>query len=640
MMKPLLNPISLALTLGFCSAANAQVNSSLPVVVISAQPLIEELRVDEFAMSSAVIGEAQLRDLNAVDLAAALRRTPGVQISRYNPVGSFGGDQGGAVFIRGMGVSRPGSEIKSYIDGLPFYMGVWNHPLLDLLPVNAMRNITVNKSPQLHNNGNNFASINLETRRARQEGLQGNLKVAFGSYSTLIEQADLTGQYADWDFVLAQGHAKSNGHRLNAEGELTNLLAKLNYRLDTNWRLSLSALALDNKAKDPGDTRLSAAKLAPQYNTRGNLLSVSVQHQHGNWQGEFKLYQGRGHGDWLQQAGLDGDTLSNFKSSGVHWQERYQSNTGFTFIAGYDYDKVSGDVQFNRVAPAPRASFDAPEFNISSAYLSAAQQIGLSEGWKLTPSVGLRHYQHNQLASETAAQLGLILSQDTFSAFANWSQGVNYPGQEVAVLSALIPPMAQSWKKLQAERLDHLEAGIKYQPNQTWQIDAMVFRDKLKNRYIFGFPPDVPPPPQFLNFGGYTTQGWELAARYRYSTETTVVASFTGLAPGLDNLPYSPKQAISAGVNTRLAGFNLALDAVYQSEVRALNRARAAGAVNNEKLAGFTVLNGRLAYPLQWQAKSAEIYLALDNLLNRDYAYRPGYPMPGRSAQLGVTLGF
>ena len=44
-----------------------------------------------------------------------------------------GGDEGGAVYVRGLGASRPGSEIKTYVDGIPFYMGVWNHALLDLL---------------------------------------------------------------------------------------------------------------------------------------------------------------------------------------------------------------------------------------------------------------------------------------------------------------------------------------------------------------------------------------------------------------------------------------------------------------------------------------------------------------------------
>ena len=41
-------------------------------------------------------------NLNAADLGTALRRTPGVNISRYNPIGSFGGAEGGGIFIRGM----------------------------------------------------------------------------------------------------------------------------------------------------------------------------------------------------------------------------------------------------------------------------------------------------------------------------------------------------------------------------------------------------------------------------------------------------------------------------------------------------------------------------------------------------------
>ena len=119
--------------------------AQLPTVTVVANPIIEEVRTDAYSAVSAVVTESQLKDLNAVDLASALRRTPGVSISRYNPVGSFGGDQGGAVMIRGMGASRPGAEIMTYIDGIPFYMPNWGHPLLDMLPVNGMSSITVLK---------------------------------------------------------------------------------------------------------------------------------------------------------------------------------------------------------------------------------------------------------------------------------------------------------------------------------------------------------------------------------------------------------------------------------------------------------------------------------------------------------------
>ncbi len=43
------------------------------------------------------VSEQQIDDLYAQDLTSALRRVPGVVISRYNPIGAFGGGDGGAV---------------------------------------------------------------------------------------------------------------------------------------------------------------------------------------------------------------------------------------------------------------------------------------------------------------------------------------------------------------------------------------------------------------------------------------------------------------------------------------------------------------------------------------------------------------
>jgi len=99
-------------------------SQSLPEVTVTASPVIDSNKTDRFGSYSTTVSDDQVQDLNAIDLASALRRTPGVSISRFNPVGSFGGEEGGAVHIRGMGTTRPGSEIKTYIDDIPFYMGV------------------------------------------------------------------------------------------------------------------------------------------------------------------------------------------------------------------------------------------------------------------------------------------------------------------------------------------------------------------------------------------------------------------------------------------------------------------------------------------------------------------------------------
>ncbi len=167
-----LSPISLAMaSVLAASSATAVLAAEVPTeVIVTARPIIDGNVVDAQGAVSTVVTEDQLRDLNAIDLSAALRRTPGVAVSRFNPVGSFGGSEGGAVYVRGMGSSRPGSEIKTYIDGVPFYMGVWNHSLLDLLPVNGVERISVHKGPQPQRYGNTFSAIELATRRATTDG--------------------------------------------------------------------------------------------------------------------------------------------------------------------------------------------------------------------------------------------------------------------------------------------------------------------------------------------------------------------------------------------------------------------------------------------------------------------------------------
>ncbi|MGH8685478.1 MAG: TonB-dependent receptor [Nitrosospira sp.] len=615
-------------------------STTLSPVVVTANPIIDRVRIDPFSSTSAVVTESQLRDQNAFDLATALRRTPGVQISRYNPVGGFGGDQGGAVYIRGMGVSRPGSEIKTYIDGVPFYMGVWNHPLLDLLPVNGMQSITVYKSPQPQINGNNFASINLETKRATEDGVQANGRISGGYFSTFIEQVDLVGRRGNVDFMLAQGHAQSNGHRPNASGELNNVMGRIGVRLNANWSIGTSFLYVDNQARDPGDNRLPAPAVAPQYNTQAGMVSVFVSHRHGNWRGDFRMYHNRGQGNWLHQPGLEGDQFNSFQMTGVRWKEEFSLWKGGVIVAGLDSDWVSGDVRFNRVAPAPQGSFNTPTFRVTSPYVALSQKIELNQNWSLVPAIGMRVYDHSVFRTRTSPHAGLSLVSEKITIFGNVSRGINYPGLEAPVLSSLIPPLGQTWKQLAAEELNHAEVGVKLTPTDATQIDISVFVDQVKNRYIFGFPPNVPPPPQFLNLGTYVMRGAEIAIRQNITRNWTVFGGLTLLDPSIDNLPYTPERAVTAGINGQMGPIRLTVDAQYQSSILALSRPRAAGDVATERVDPFAIMNARLSYQLPMLGKRGEIFVAMENLLDSNYAYRPGYPMPGRWGQIGLSASF
>ncbi|HPS78378.1 MAG TPA: Plug domain-containing protein, partial [Thermoanaerobaculaceae bacterium] len=68
-------------------------------VKVVAPPIVEGDRVTPFATQVSSVSDRQVDDLNAGDLANALRRMPGVTISRYELVGSYGGGDGGAVYV-------------------------------------------------------------------------------------------------------------------------------------------------------------------------------------------------------------------------------------------------------------------------------------------------------------------------------------------------------------------------------------------------------------------------------------------------------------------------------------------------------------------------------------------------------------
>ena len=147
----------------------------------------------------------------------------------------------------------------------------------------------------------------------------------------------------------------------------------------------------------------------------------------------------------------------------------------------------------------------------------------------------------------------------------------------------------------------------------------------------------MPPPPQFINLGSYLMKGSELSVRQALTQAWTLFAGLTLLDPSIDNLPYAPQKALSFGLNGQAGTVRIAFDMQHQSELLALSQSRNAGTINTQRIDGFSVANVRVAYPVPALGKKGEVFLAMENLFDRSYAYRPGYPMPGRWSQIGLS---
>lgn len=618
---------------GACAlACTAGIVQAQDTVTITARPVVEANRVDTFGSLSTEVGEAQLRDLNALDLPSALRRTPGVQVSRFNPVGSFGGDEGGAVYVRGLGASRPGSEIKTYVDGIPFYTGVWNHPLTDLLPVHGMQSVSVLKGPQPQVVGNTFAAIDLVPKRAKKDGLAADLRLSGGSFGTAVEQATLQWRQGAVDVSLAQGFAESDGHRDGADGRLGSLLGQVGWRLSPQWELGALGLWTENKVGDPGQDGLPATRTG-RFDTRGTLAALSLSHDHGGWHGRVQVYANEGQGFWHDNPN-QADVLSPFRLSGLRWRESVSPWSGGDLVAGLDIDRMGGSVAFNGFT-----AFSGETQRLTSPYAAISHTLQAG-GWLITPSGGVRLYRHSVLGNSSAPHLGLLASPGKgLQLRLNAARGLNHPGLDAALLNTIVPPLAgapTSWRDLDPERMDHLEAGLAWNPAPGTTLDVAVFNDKLSNRYVFAFPPAVTQP-SFTNLGDYRVRGAEFSANLAVGRELALYGGLTLLSASLADLPYAPKRALSLGATWRSGPWRVAADAQAQAGMFVLNKGRD-GASNSARVAGFGVLNLRVAYALAALGPRGEVFMALENLTDRSYAFRTGYPMPGRSGQLGLNF--
>jgi len=117
-----------------------------------------------------------------------------------------------------------------------------------------------------------------------------------------------------------------------------------------------------------------------------------------------------------------------------------------------------------------------------------------------------------------------------------------------------------------------------------------------------------------------------------------VFGGVTTLDSSLSNLPYAPKTAVSVGVNGKISEYRVAFDAQHQSSMYSLTQDR--GDFNPNQVGSLTVANARVARPVAALGKKGEVYVAVNNLLDANYQYNAGYPMPGRNFRVGLIASF
>jgi outer membrane receptor protein involved in Fe transport len=606
-----------------------------------ANPLVQETILSPLAGPISMMDADQVEDMKAQDLPSALRRTPGMIVSRHNTVGSFGGGEGGSVFIRGMGSSRPGAEIQILMDGVPRVMGVWTHPLMDLLSVDVVDRIEIHKGAQpVLLGAGSFGALGITTKSMTQEGRVASMELAGGAFSTGVEVAEYGEKRGAVDWYLVQSWRRSSGHREHSGGELKSLFGRIGVELGSRWKVSLTADGTDNWAEDPGP-KDGSQPMQGRFGTHDAFGVLTLSHSHENAQGYVKLYQDKSAIRWTGQYTAatrrnDSGTLTDSNNSGLRMRETRKPWQGGEIILGMDLDFVGGKVRAI-APPAPDVIFPETRYRQLSPYASVSHVFDIPGDWRVTPSVGLRVTDHSVFGSGVGSQAGLVLMHEKTELFVNFARGLNYPGLYAQVQDALWMPGDNHWKDLRPERVIHQEVGIRQRVSSTLRLEVSAFQDEGKDRIAVAPPP--PFPPRWSNLGAWKIQGVESTCTWTPSRDFAIFLGGTYLDHDPVDLPYTPRRTATLGGNWRfLERFMLSVDGQFVDGHTVTSRGRQTTAVNLDKVGAYAVANARLSWDFPVSNALGQAFIAVENVVDRAYEQKKAYPMPGRSFLAGLKV--
>ncbi|MFA7172532.1 MAG: TonB-dependent receptor plug domain-containing protein [Kiritimatiellia bacterium] len=638
-----------AVCLGFCLAAWAGVAQTasnvlaategttsnivvLARVLVTASPITDSERVGKDGANSVVVSRQQIKRLSATDLPTALRQVPGVSISRYSPVGAYGGGQGGSVYIRGAGTARPGGEIKIYTDGVPRESGVWSHPLMDIAPIDFAERVTVAKNPQPQNYPGTFGAVNIETKRRHTQGHEGELDLAYGRFNTLISSASVGGKEDIFDYYAGAAYKYSEGARKHGEAELKSVFARAGWEVTPEEHLAYIFQHTDNWVRDPGP-KGAPTPLRDQFDTKTGTHIIRLESERENLKGYSLFYYEDGEISWHKDHLND-----DIKSSPPGYSNTDWDNYGFrssydllierlTLTGSLDSWSEGGKTANILESTNRRVWGYNGRFFTTAPYAGARYDFDLGHDWTLTPSVGSRYYFSSEFDDETAPCAALTLERGGLQLFVSHARGMHYPGIYIRGTSPA------TWQSLEAETLDTTEAGAHLEVGELAAVHATVFHTEVENRM------DATSA-GYLNTGSMRANGAELSLHLYPHEDLTLFAGGTYTHPDTELVSRLPDLTSTVGASYQLARYvRWDLDAEYVASQYAHSMRSANPDLH--RLESYFVFNTRLAFDLQALSQlNGELYIAAENFTNQHYEYFPGYPMPGVMWYTGMKLKF
>ncbi|MFI3261571.1 MAG: TonB-dependent receptor [Rikenellaceae bacterium] len=584
----------------------------------------EEVDIKLLPMSVTVISNETIENRQQESILSILSESvPSLFITSRGVMG-YGVSTGasGGIKMRGIGGS-PTTGMLVLIDGHPQYMGIMGHPMADAYQSWMAEKVEVVRNPASVLYGSNAMGgvINIITKKAKENGVNTNADISYGSYNTLTTELSNSISKNKFTSHISGSYNRSDGHRENMDFEQYGGYAKFGYTLSDNWNITTDLNITHFNASNPGEVD------NPIYDndsriTRG-MTSVSLNNNHENNSGALSFFYNWGE-HTIDNGYYTGGSPANYvfnSTDNMFGVNLYQSTSlfkGNRITLGADYQRFGGIANnvFNDESKILLVDKHADDV---AGYIDFNQSLGSVA----TFNIGYRYDHNSMTGNNSIPQVGVSL----------------YPSK-TGVIKLLASkgfrnPTIKDMYMFTTQNPDLL-------PESLWNYE-LTWKQKIMNNkisyevsvfYINGENMIETMPIDgvytFVNTGKVENFGTELMLNYSISNSVNLSANYSFL-----DMKYAvlaaPKHKVYGTINYSKGKFTGSAGIQY------INGLYTSISDDGNTTENFTLVNITARYKIY---QNLAVYARGENLLNQEYVINSGFPMPGATVYCGINLKF
>ena len=201
----------------------------------------------------------------------------------------------GQLNMRGLG-GNPTTQVLILLDGHPQFMGLMGHHLPDAYVTSDVERVEVIRGPASFLYGSNAFGgvINIITKKQKQDGLEANARLQYGSFNTQKYMGSLGFKKNKFNVFASFNHDRTDGHRDTSDFKITNGYVKTGYRFNAHLNLFADVSLAGYETADPG---MTGSPAGDRIDIVRGKTSLSLENKSDKLEGAIKLYYNFGDHD-------------------------------------------------------------------------------------------------------------------------------------------------------------------------------------------------------------------------------------------------------------------------------------------------------------------------------------------------------